>query len=264
MGSEHMTSRNKHQKRLKAIGISLAATPAMKELRDEALVLHESGLSDEEIIARLDERVDETGFGVRTFLGLSRKSWRRPAGATLIALATAKARKMGGRPFGAVVSEWLSGGNPGSWMSHYALQWARTGEPPALKESGVQWTGTLNIGPQDDPSPLVIAMAGPLSDPRQVAQDFLDRCRIAFPDENRANKAEPERDATRFKLFHDGHKDSEIVRAELEAEGALIACVDDQEIREEVQSRANAVNITRRRWDEHVTKLLGVLSPESD
>lgn len=259
-----MTATDNHNERLQAVGTTLSVTPPMRDLYLDAQEMLDSGMSETEVHARLCELAFESDIGARAFFGLNRSVSRLPADKAIITLVTNWLEKQKKQTLQNLLSDWLRKNGGGTWIADYVLEWATTGNPPALKESSVQWTGVINVGPKGDQIPLVVAVASPLSDPDLLAEQLRQRCHDEFPDEIWAEKREQRRDSERFRLFNDGHKDLEIARMELDAEGRLIACVDKREEQRELEARANSILKSRSRWSKHVTKLLGLVSPDSE
>ena len=102
--------------------------------------------------------------------------------------------------------------------------------------------------------PMVMAVAGPVSDPELLIEQFRDACYRAFP-EAFARKEHAERDAERVRLFSNGATDFEIARAELESEGWQWSASGKVEYNRGVKSRANAVWYARKRWLDYVTNM---------
>ena len=139
-----------------------------------------------------------------------------------------------------------------SWL----CEWAKAGQPgPMFKEV----LGSVVWYPLPDGTPLVIAVAGPLSDPEELAAEFLGVCRDVLPAETWVRKANPERDARWFRWFKEGLTDREIAERHLEEDGFRLRAVDDTEWKTEVTAWANRVAVARIRWWQHVTRKAGLV-----
>jgi len=105
-------------------------------------------------------------------------------------------------------------------------------------------------------------MAGPLSDPEALIEEFRNRCYREFPHAF-DRKENAERDAERVRRFQDGDTDFQIARDELEAEGWSVSAVDKREYNQGVRSRANSITQARKRWLEYVTNSVEPVSPRN-
>jgi hypothetical protein len=251
--------------RRQAIGTTLAAAPPLRELRDKAQSMLESGKTREEVRKYLgDVAVNHNGMGLRAFLGINRKAARAPISQVLVAMAAHWAKKLRAQSVGDALSDFAHEHGLDQWLADYILDWIDNGEAPAIAARQISGVGTLEYGPSDDKVQVVYAGMNSLGDPEKVARDFLDECARTFPKETWMRKGFAERDAERLRLFHDGKTDFDIAKAELEAEGWQYVAATAREYNAEVKTRANSVLRSRNRWLEYVTNIVEPVSRKSD
>lgn len=106
---------------------------------------------------------------------------------------------------------------------------------------------------------MVVAAAGPMSDPEAIADEFLERCYREFP-QAFARKEHAERDAERVRLFAEGATDFAIAKAELERDEWSLRATTTREYNSLVRSRANSITQARKRWLEYVTNTVETVS----
>jgi|GEM_PF-1782346 len=248
--------------RLKGVGVSLSASPPLRELYDEVVRHFDSGESEDDVRLFVSEYLfDHDDMGIRAMLGLNRKASRLPAGKGLIAIATHWAAKLKKKTIRDLLVEWSARNNLDGWLGDFMVQWARSGEPPALSGNAARVVGDFHIN--KDGEPIVFMFATALCDPDEACEEFKRKCALTFPPETWVKKGFAERDAARFKAFEEGATDFEIAKAELQAEGWEWVASDKREYNAEVKRRANSVLVSRNRWYDYVTGLLDSTSRNS-
>jgi hypothetical protein len=147
------------------------------------------------------------------------------------------------------------------WFATWLLEWAREGVPGPLFPEALGGVRTFSLPDDDgDTTPLVIAMAGPMSDPEALAKEFLEECRRVFPEETWVKKEDPARDARWFRLFREKMSDRQI--AELEVADKYpydLRAVSEKNWEEEVQSWEGRICTARCRWWQHITRKAGLV-----
>jgi hypothetical protein len=247
-----------------AFGTTFASTPAFKDTQARVREWFASGVDEDEIRRRLRlQMVQDDDIGLRLVLGLNRKALRLPADKALVVLAKHYADKIGSKRLEDLLARWAQSAGLLDWLADYHIAWYKTGTPPAMSGSFFGGVVTVPIGPKDDRTPLVMAIAGPVSDPEALAEQFLDECYRAFPAAF-ARKEHSERDAERHRLFADGLSDFKIARKELEDGGLQRRAVGTTEYNRRVKVRANAVLHARKRWLEYVTNIGELVPPNTD
>ena len=241
----------------------MAAAPPMREMQERVAGWFADGVAEDEIRRRLCEQAVDSDFGLRAFLGFNRKAMRMKAADALVYVAHFYAKKLGSKTMKRVLGDWAASIGVDSWLADYQITWYKTGYPPPLGEHMFGGVSLVTMGPKDDPVPMVFAIAGAMSDPEALAEDFVNRCYREFP-QAFARKDHAERDAERALRFGSGESDFEIARDELEAEGWSLAAANKREYNRGVQSRANSIAQARKRWSEYVTTFLDPVSPSSD
>lgn len=235
-----------------AWGTTFAAAPPIKETQQHVREWFEAGEDEAEVRSRLRaQMIDDKDLGLRVFLGLNRKTMRYSAAKAVVALAKQYADKIGSKHIETLLTEWAESAGVLDWMADYHIAWYTTGVAPAMGQQLFGGVATLRIGQKDDQTPIVMAMAGPASDPEAIIEQFREACYREFPDAF-ARKEHAERDAERFRLHHEGLTDFDIARRELEAEGWPWTAASKAEYNWGVESRANAVWYARKRWLEHL------------
>ena len=249
--------------RLKGLGITMSASPPLVELREEAVALFDSGASEDDVRDFLAAFfVDHDDIGLRAFLGLNRAAMRLPADKGLMAVAKHWAAKLKKRTVHDLLTDWTRRNNVDLWLSDFIVEWAQTGEPPAMAGRAARVVGDLPMG--KDSEPLVFMFAGALCDPDEACEEFKKKCAQVFPPETWMRKGFSERDARRVKAFAEGATDFDIAKSELDAEGWRTRAASKKEYNAEVRTRANSVLVSRNRWYEYVTGLLDSESPRND
>jgi hypothetical protein len=124
----------------------------------------------------------------------------------------------------------------------WILDWARSDEPgPFFEEArGAVLSWNMPDG-EGGTVPLVFVVAGPTSDPNELAEEFLQRCLELFPPESWVKKERPERDARWFRLSKGGKQDWEIAAQSPEEDSWW--------------GGANTVRQARFRWQRYVTRI---------
>jgi len=245
--------------RLKGVGISMSASPPMQDLYRDVCALFAGGASDDDARRYLAEYlVDHPDLGIRALLGLNRKAARLPADKGLMALAKVWADRLKRKSIRDLLVEWTHRNHLDVWVSDFVIEWARTGEPPAISDDAARVVGDFRLG--KDADPLVFMFASPLCDPAEAAEAFIKKCALVFPPETWVCKGFAERDALRFKAFEEGATDFDIAKAELEDEGWRWVASGKREYNAGVKTRANSVLVSRNRWYEYVTGLLDAAS----
>ena len=251
------------QGRLKGVGLSLSASPPLRELKAEVDSQFDAGKCEDEVRLFVAEYlVDHDDMGLRALLGLNRKAARLPADKGLMEIATHWAKKLKKKSIRDLLVEWTAHNNLDSWLADFMVEWSRTGEPPALAGKSARVVGEFKLG--KDGEPTVFLFAGALCDPDEACEEFKRKCTQVFPPETWTKKGFPERDARRFKAFAEGATDFGIAKSELDAEGWRTRAASKKEYNAEVRTRANSVLVSRNRWYEYVTGLLDSESPKSD
>jgi hypothetical protein len=65
-----------------------------------------------------------------------------------------------------------------AWFCDYIMGWAKTGEPGPYFATFEGTVIPLSVGPSSDKMPIVVAVATPFSDPRELSHEFLEPCRV--------------------------------------------------------------------------------------
>jgi hypothetical protein len=126
-----------------------------------------------------------------------------------------------------------------SWL----LDWTKTGRPgPVFKEARGSVVVVQFPDGRGGSIPQVHAVAGPLSDPVQIAEEFLAKCREVLPKQTWVKKETPARDARWFRLHKEGMQDAEI---------------DATSPAEDSWSGANTVRQARFQWRRYVRRITG-------
>jgi hypothetical protein len=235
----------------------------MKELHERVEGWFAEGLSEEEVRRLLCNEAVTADFGLRAFLGVPRRTMRMQAAEAVIAVAQSWAKALGPKKMGTVLSEWARTSGVDAWLTEWHIEWYRTGSPPPMHRMMLGGIGKTDVGPKGDTSPLVYAMAGPLSDPETLAEEFVNRCYREFPHAF-DRKEHAERDAERMRRLAAGESSFQIARDELASEGWDFTAADTREYNQGVRSRANSITQSRKRWLEYVTNSVDPVSPSSD
>ena len=246
-----------------AWGTTLAATPIMKELHERVGGWFAAGLSEEAVRRRVCDEAVTAEYGLRAFLGVPRRTMRMTAAEAVVNVAQSWAKRLGPKKMGTVLTEWARTAGVDAWLTDWHIEWHRTGSPPPMHRTMLGGVGKTDVGPKGDTSPLVYAMAGPLSDPETLAEEFVNRCYREFPHAF-DRKENAERDAERMRRLLAGDTSFQIARDELEAEGWSVSAIDKREYNLGVRSRANSITQSRKRWLEYVTNSVEPVSPSSD
>jgi hypothetical protein len=251
--------------RRRALGLTVAASPVMLGIREKVVAWFDEGVPEDEIRRRLSlMAVDDEHMGLRGFLGLNRKTLRMPAGSALVAVAQHYAQRLGKKKVRDALAGWMRSLKLDYWFAEYQIEWYKRGEPPEVGDFLLGGVIDFQLGPKGDATQIVSVVAGPGSDPEQLAHDFLDRCAQRFPKETWMRKGFPERDARRFAAFQNGMTDAQIADTELEAEGWPYRAADDAEYKRELRTRTSAVRKSRQRWLDYVTRMVDPVSRDSD
>jgi hypothetical protein len=259
-----LTLTERFTNRRQAFGTTFAAAPRIKETQEHVREWFDSGVDEAEIRRRLrEEIIEDDDLGLRAFIGLNRSQVRLPAAKVVVALAKHYADKLGGKRIEALLAQLADSSGIPDWFADYHIAWYKTGSPPEMSSNLLGGVLTVPIGPKGDQTPIVIAVAGPVSDPEVLIEQFHDACYRAFP-EAFARKQNEERDAERVRLYEDGWTDFDIARKELDAEGWPSTAANAAEYNWGVASRANAVWYARKRWLEHLANLTAGVPPNTD
>jgi hypothetical protein len=257
------TSKIKQLAKRQALGTTFAAAPPMKEMQMEVTAWFADGVPEDEIRRRLCEAaVHDEQIGLRPFLRLPRKAMRMRAADALVEVAKFYAAKLGKKKTGQVLADWAASIGSDRWLADYHIAWYKTGTPPPLGERLFGGVTRIVLGPEGE-SPIVVAVAGSVSDPEAIIEEFRRRCYREFP-QAFARKEHAERDAERVRRFENEETDFQIARDELEAEGWSVSAVTKTEYNQGVRSRANSITHARKRWLEYVTNIGESPSPSSD
>ena len=140
--------------------------------------------------------------------------------------------------------------------AEWLMNWAETGEPGALdnRVRGTVQAETLRDGDGEEIS-VVFALAGPTSDPEEIAEEFLRVCRKTLPKECFKQKVNPERDARWFRLHKEGLSYREIAELALKEDGFDRRCASDEDWKQELDAWTSRVTVACLRWQEHLTRL---------
>lgn len=249
--------------RLKGVGVSLSASPPLRELHEEVMAHFDAGETEEQVRLFVSEYLfDHDDMGIRALLGLNRKASRLPADKGLMAIAKHWAEKLKKKTIRDLLVEWSARNNLDGWLGDFMVEWARTDEPPALSGNAARVVGDFRIG--KDGEPIVFMFATALCDPDEACEEFKRKCALTFPPETWVRKGFAVRDAGRFKAFEEGTTDFDIAKAELQAEGWEWVASDKREYNAEVKTRANSVLVSRTRWYDYVTRLVDSASRNTD
>jgi hypothetical protein len=102
---------------------------------------------------------------------------------------------------------------------------------------------------------VVLALAGPTSDPEELAEEFLTLCRKTLPRESFKQKVNPERDARWFRLHKEGMSYREIAELVLKEGGFDQRSTGEEDWKEELDAWTSRVTVACLRWQEHLTRL---------
>jgi hypothetical protein len=142
--------------------------------------------------------------------------------------------------------------NTATWL----FDWAETGEPGALD---MRLRGTVSVFPWPDGEggtvSAVMAVAGPTSDPEEIAEEFLRLCRKMLPHECFKTKVNPERDARWFRLHKEGLSYRKVAALYLKEEGFDQRSASDEDWKQELDAWTSRVTLACLRWQEHLTRL---------
>lgn len=235
----------------------------MKEMQERVAAWFGEGVPEDEIRRRLCAQAVDSDFGLRAFLGFNRKAMRMKAADALVYVATFHARKLGSKTMKRVLADWAASIGVDSWVADYQITWYTTGTPPALGQHMFGGVNRITLGPPSDPIPMVFAIAGAMSDPETIAEEFVNRCYREFP-QAFVRKEQAERDAVRTLRFVNGESDFDIARDELAVEGWDSSAANQREYNQGVRSRANSITQARKRWMEYMTNTLDPVSPRND
>lgn len=254
-------SKDRQLDKRRALGVTIAASSVMQDIQHQVVAWFDQGMPEDEIRRRLSiMAVDDEHMGLRGFLHLNRETLRKPTGAALVAVAQHYAKKLKKKKVRDSLGEWVREAKLDYWFADFQIEWYKLGEPPAAGGSFLGTVVDFKLGPKDDAVQLVSVVAGPASDPEDLAREFLDRCARLFPAETWTRKGFAERDARRFVDFQGGQTDRQIAEQELRSEGWPSRAADLDEYKRELKTRAAAVRKSRGRWADYVTKILDPVS----
>lgn len=177
--------RPKTKKRRETIGELFLAVPAVQEMVKRASEDLASGLPQETVRERIAERAQTSELTVSRVLlpALSRKSRRMSLRAFLHLLAEKVMSSTRNRTLGEAIDglgEQL-GFTP--WLADMVLHAAATGEASPMFDYAVGKVAVWDMGIEGPPGSMTVwAVATPMSDPRELAREFVEKCVEVFPD----------------------------------------------------------------------------------
>jgi hypothetical protein len=255
--------------KLDSLGQLLASAEPFRDLADQAKARLGAGESEEQVRGFVLREGKKLGLcGPRSLLpSLSRRVLRVPLSRLLRDLADHLSTLAGKRTVGDAVNGFLDRVGFDAWFCDYIIGWARTGEPGpfyAPTEGGVF---PIAVGKGPDATPMVIAAAGPFSDPREIAAKFLDTCLDTFPDATWDRMGLNVEAARCVRLHREGRTDYEIAELLLDENepGWRYVYEDAAERRERRKTEAKRVQKLRTRfWKDYGDSILAFVSPDTD
>lgn len=252
-----------------SLGQMLGGAEPLRDLAKEAKSRLDAGESEEHVRGYLLREGNRLGLcGPRSLLPvLSRKVLRIPLKKLLRELADHFTAMAGKRSVGDAVNGILDKMGFDAWFCDYVIAWAKTGEPGAFYGPSVGGVFPITIGKGSDAAPMVIAAAGPFSDPREIARKFLDTCLDTFPDATWDRMGLNVEAARCVRLRHEGRTDYEIAELLLDENepGWRYVYEDAAEWRERRKTEAKRVQKLRERfWKDYGDSIFALVSPDSD
>jgi hypothetical protein len=162
--------------KLDSLGQLLASAEPFRDLAEQAKARLGAGESEEQVRGFVLREGKKLGLcGPRSLLpALSRKVLRIPLSRLLRALADHWATLAGKRTVGEAVNGFLDRVVFDAWFCDYIIGWARSGEPGPFFASTEGKVFPMALGRGTDKTPLVVAVATPMSDPRELAREFFE------------------------------------------------------------------------------------------
>ena len=255
--------------KLQSLGQVLGSAEPLRDLADQARTRLNAGESEEQVrgfVLREGKRLRLCG--PRSLLPiLSRKVLRIPLRKLLHAVADQLTALAGKRTVGDAVNGILDEMGFDAWFCDYVVGWARTGEPGPFYGPTEGGVFPITVGKGSDATPMVIAAAGPFSDPREIARKFLDTCIDTFPDATWDRMGLNVEAARCVRLGREGRTDYEIAELLLDENepGWRYVYENAAEWREHRKTEAKRVQKLRTRfWKDYGDSILAFVSPDSD
>jgi len=250
--------------RLDTIGQWFAAAEPVRKMARDARAALDAGTPEAEVRAQVLEAAEREGLvSVRLLLpSLSRKVLRLPLKKTLTQLADYYIAKAEGRKFGDWTDKLMASIGYDEWLVNYIMTFAQTDEPPAAFDVFAGRVWTQQMGPEGEKSPVVFCVGTPLSDPRELARDFLEQCATQFPEMTWSRYGYNPEAARYFRLNREGLTDAEIAEKELGSdEVARLSSLGPKVLSTRVAGEADRVRKSRERfWKEYLDTLADELS----
>ena len=238
----------------------------MHELVDHTAALLAEGLPEEIVRARVKARAEELDMATWRFLipGLNRKVLRYPFPRLLVEVAKHLAKNTRHRSVRDFIESFTAKIGLDEWIVDNALAVARGGDPIPMPHSLV---GGVTVHPMNlggERTDVIIAAAGPLSNPEEIAREFLDTYYRTFKGKILERSPNEERDARWLRAFYDGKSDAEIAWDELDAKYPREIVWENPKYHEEHRRMTQTVKQGRTRLLARVTQMVGSVSPDSE
>ena len=254
--------------KLESIGQLVASAEPFRDLAEAAKVRLAAGEPEEYVRGFVLREGKQLGLcGPRSLLpSLSRKVLRIPLSKLLRELAAHLAKLAGKRTAGQTVNGFLDKIGFDAWFCDYIIGWARSGEPGPFFASTEGKVIPLTVGTGADTTPIVVAVATPLSDPRELTREFYAMCVDTFPDatwDRMGLNVEAARCVRLGRLGLTDYKIAEILLDENEP-GWRVVYEEKSEWRERRRTEAKRIQKLRERfWKDYGDSLFAFLSPET-
>ncbi len=246
---------------LATLGQAIAAAPPFRERMEIAKRELVEGVPEDEIRRRIVEWGDAEGLvGPRAVLpSLTRKVLRMSAARLIREIADELTRRAGSRKVGDFVSGWMEKLGMDEWLATYIVEWARTGEPGDfyIGATGRVFRQKLGVGP--DAAEGVGVLATPLSDPRELAVEFLAECERVMPASTWSRYGVDPQAARYFRLIVEGRTYRDLAEEELgQEELARLRRLGPRVVRERIDQEAGRIRKLVARFSGY----LWTLSPD--
>jgi len=255
--------------KMQSLGQVLGAAEPLRDIADQAKARLEGGDSEEYVRGFVLREGSRLGVcGPRSLLPvLSRKVLRTSLRKVLRDLADQLTALAAKRTVGDAVNVILDKMGFDAWFCDYIIGWAKTGDPGPYFAPTQGGVFPVTIGKGSDATPIVVAAAGSLSDPREIAREFLEKCVEGFPDATWDRMGLNVEAARCVRLHGEGRTDCEIAELLLDENepGWRIAFEEPSEQRERRKTEAKRVQKLRERfWKDYGDSIVSFVSPDSD
>jgi hypothetical protein len=269
MATTRKTQPPKGTLKMRSLGQVLGAAEPLRDIADQTKARLVAGEPEEYVRGFILREGNRLGVcGPRSLLPvLSRKVLRTSLRKVLRDLADQLTALAAKRTVGDAVNVILDKMGFDTWFCDYIIGWAKTGEPGpyfAPTQGGV-FPVMIDTGP--DATPIVIAAAGVLSDPREIARDFLQLCVEKFPDATWDRMGLNVEAARCVRLHGEERSDYQIAELLLDENepGWRVAFEEPSEQRERRKTEAKRVQKLRERfWKDYGDSIVSFVSPDSD